>query len=126
MLPSFCVSNKCSLSTLAPLEAILFDIDGTLCHSDPHHYFAFRGMLQEVQLFFNAADNFHVLYLVIPIDIGEFNRWVSMVGSPSLRSSFFENISGKHNEGICGILFPNWDLKKSLKFMDDKEAMFRR
>ncbi|KAI7746048.1 hypothetical protein M8C21_017258, partial [Ambrosia artemisiifolia] len=36
-----------SLSSIAPLEAILFDIDGTLCESDPLHFYAFRDMLQE-------------------------------------------------------------------------------
>ncbi|XP_060964176.1 haloacid dehalogenase-like hydrolase domain-containing protein Sgpp isoform X5 [Cannabis sativa] len=36
-----------SVAFLAPLEAILFDIDGTLCDSDPQHYDAFRLMLQE-------------------------------------------------------------------------------
>ncbi|RVX02310.1 Haloacid dehalogenase-like hydrolase domain-containing protein Sgpp [Vitis vinifera] len=45
---SFYASSKCSLSFLAPLEAILFDIDGTICDSDPLHYYAFRDMLQEV------------------------------------------------------------------------------
>ncbi|XP_010269919.1 PREDICTED: haloacid dehalogenase-like hydrolase domain-containing protein Sgpp isoform X2 [Nelumbo nucifera] len=47
-------------------------------------------------------------------------------GVPISEEFFIENISGKHNEDICHILFPDWDLKKSLKFMDDKEAMFRR
>lgn len=42
-------SSSSSLSFLAPLEAILFDIDGTLCDSDPIHYLAFREMLQEVR-----------------------------------------------------------------------------
>lgn len=37
-----------SLAPVAPLEAILFDIDGTLADSDPIHYYAFREMLQEV------------------------------------------------------------------------------
>lgn len=37
-----------SFSKLAPLEAILFDIDGTLCDSDPLHFYAFRELLQEV------------------------------------------------------------------------------
>ncbi|RVX14350.1 Haloacid dehalogenase-like hydrolase domain-containing protein Sgpp [Vitis vinifera] len=37
--------NKYSLSGLAPLEAVLFDIDGTLCDSDPLHYYAFRELL---------------------------------------------------------------------------------
>lgn len=33
---------------LAPVEAVLFDVDGTLCDSDPLHYYAFREMLLEV------------------------------------------------------------------------------
>jgi hypothetical protein len=44
------LSSKFSLSKLAPLEAVLFDVDGTLCDSDPLHYYAFREMLQEVML----------------------------------------------------------------------------
>jgi hypothetical protein len=44
------LSSKISLSKLAPLEAVLFDVDGTLCDSDPLHYYAFREMLQEVLL----------------------------------------------------------------------------
>ncbi|XP_010274619.1 PREDICTED: haloacid dehalogenase-like hydrolase domain-containing protein Sgpp isoform X2 [Nelumbo nucifera] len=93
------MEERCSLSSLAPLEAILFDIDGTLCDSDPLHYFAFREMLQEVG--FNG-------------------------GVPITEEFFIENISGRHNEDICHILFPDWDIKKGLKFMDDKEAMFRK
>ncbi|XP_077242935.1 haloacid dehalogenase-like hydrolase (HAD) superfamily protein isoform X2 [Tasmannia lanceolata] len=92
-------TERCSLSQLAPLEAILFDIDGTLCDSDPLHYIAFRELLQEVG--FNG-------------------------GVPITEEFFVENIGGKHNDDICKILFPNQDLQKSLKFMDDKEAMFRR
>jgi hypothetical protein len=42
------LGSKFSLSKLAPLEAVLFDVDGTLCDSDPLHYYAFREMLQEV------------------------------------------------------------------------------
>jgi hypothetical protein len=37
------------LRKLAPLEAILFDIDGTLCDSDPFHFLAFRELLQQVR-----------------------------------------------------------------------------
>lgn len=47
----FCTISKCSLSFLAPLEAILFDLDGTVCHSDPIHYYAFREMLQQVTMY---------------------------------------------------------------------------
>ncbi|KAL2491369.1 Haloacid dehalogenase-like hydrolase domain-containing protein Sgpp [Abeliophyllum distichum] len=92
-------SRKSSLSTVAPLEAILFDIDGTLCDSDPIHYHAFREMLQEVG--FNG-------------------------GAPISEEFFVKNISGMHNEELCHVLFPEWDLKRARKFMDDKEEMFRR
>ncbi|KAJ6878944.1 LOW QUALITY PROTEIN: hypothetical protein NC652_032476 [Populus alba x Populus x berolinensis] len=44
-------SGGSSLASVAPLEAILFDIDGTLCDSDPLHFYAFRDMLQEVSHF---------------------------------------------------------------------------
>jgi len=47
-------SSKSSLTKLAPLEAVLFDIDGTLCDSDPIHYYAFREMLQEVLFLFKS------------------------------------------------------------------------
>ncbi|KAL2514074.1 Haloacid dehalogenase-like hydrolase domain-containing protein Sgpp [Forsythia ovata] len=91
-------SRKSSLSTVAPLEAILFDIDGTLCDSDPIHYYAFREMLQEVSM-----------------------------GEHRISEEFFvKNISGMHNEELCRVLFPEWDLKRARKFMDDKEEMFRR
>lgn len=50
-----CDRSKSSLTKLAPLEAVLFDIDGTLCDSDPIHYHAFREMLQEVLFLFFAV-----------------------------------------------------------------------
>ncbi|KAJ7952633.1 haloacid dehalogenase-like hydrolase domain-containing protein Sgpp [Quillaja saponaria] len=92
------VESKTSLSRLAPLEAVLFDIDGTLCDSDPLHHYAFREMLQEIG--FNG-------------------------GVPITEDFFVENIAGKHNDDIALILFPD-DLQRGLKFVEDKEAMFRR
>lgn len=91
--------SKSSFSRLAPLEAVLFDIDGTICDSDPIHYYAFREMLLEMG----------------------FNN-----GVPITEDFFVEKISGKHNEDIGPILFPDWDHEKAMKWMDDKEAMFRR
>lgn len=93
------VESNFSLTGLAPLEAVLFDIDGTLCDSDPIHYYAFREML---------------------LEIGYNN------GVPITEEFFVENIAGKHNEDIGAILFPDWDHEKATKFLDDKEAMFRR
>ncbi|XP_055819995.1 haloacid dehalogenase-like hydrolase domain-containing protein Sgpp [Solanum dulcamara] len=91
--------SKCPLPVDAPLKAILFDIDGTLCDSDPIHYYAFREMLQEIG--FNS-------------------------GAPISEEFFIKNISGMHNDELCGVLFPDWDFKRAIKFMDDKEDMFRR
>ncbi|KAG8391443.1 hypothetical protein BUALT_Bualt01G0188300 [Buddleja alternifolia] len=93
------LSLHSSLASVAPLEAILFDIDGTLCDSDPIHYYAFREMLQEIG--FNG-------------------------GEPITEEFFVKNCSGMHNEELCHVLFPDWDIERARKFMDDKEAMFRR
>ncbi|KAJ1693532.1 hypothetical protein LUZ63_010230 [Rhynchospora breviuscula] len=87
-----------AFSKLAPVEAVLFDLDGTICDSDPIHYYAFREMLQEVG----------------------FNN-----GEPITEEFFSEYISGKHNPDIGNFLFPDWDHNKYMKFMDDKEALFR-
>ncbi|KAM0992168.1 hypothetical protein ACFX13_010628 [Malus domestica] len=96
----FCVSgtSKSSLSGVAPLEAVIFDIDGTLCDSDPIHYYAFREMLQEIG--FNG-------------------------GVPITEEYYIENFAGKHNDDVARILFPD-DFERGLKFTEDKEAMFRR
>lgn len=92
------VDSASSLAGLAPLQAVLFDVDGTLCDSDPLHYYAFREMLQEIG--FNG-------------------------GVPITEDYFVENIAGKHNEDIATVLFPD-DHPRGVKFLDDKEAMFRK
>ncbi|KAB2053953.1 hypothetical protein ES319_A12G221600v1 [Gossypium barbadense] len=90
-------SNK-SIPDLAPLEAVLFDVDGTLCDSDPIHHQAFQEMLLEIG--FNNG---------VPID----------------EEFFIKNIAGRHNDDIAATLFPD-DLPRGEKFLEDKEAMFRR
>ncbi|XP_010097754.2 haloacid dehalogenase-like hydrolase domain-containing protein Sgpp [Morus notabilis] len=85
--------------SLPSLKAILFDIDGTLCDSDPIHYYAFREMLQEVG----------------------FNGGITIT-----EEFFVNNISGMHNEELCRVLLPDWDLQRARKFMEDKEDLFRR
>ncbi|CAL2258943.1 unnamed protein product [Prunus armeniaca] len=92
------VESKSSLSGIAPLEAVLFDIDGTLCDSDPIHCHAFREMLQEIG--FNG-------------------------GVPITEEYYIDNIGGRHNDDIARILFPD-DFQRGLKFTDDKEVMFRK
>ncbi|KAG4987661.1 hypothetical protein JHK82_030023 [Glycine max] len=91
-------SSMSSLTSLAPLEAVLFDVDGTLCDSDPLHYYALREMLQE--LGFNG-------------------------GAPITEEFFVETFSGKHSDDTALVVFPG-DLERGLKFVEDKEAMFRR
>ncbi|KAL4602211.1 hypothetical protein ACB092_10G037400 [Castanea dentata] len=92
------VESKTTLAALAPLQAVLFDIDGTICDSDPLHHYAFREMLQEIG--FNG-------------------------GVPITEEFFVQHIAGKHNDDIAKFLFPD-DIQRGLKFVDDKEAMFRR
>lgn len=46
-------------------------------------------------------------------------------GVPIDEDFFVKNIAGKHNEDIASILFPD-DHQRGVKFLDDKEAMFRR
>ncbi|CAJ1928878.1 unnamed protein product [Sphenostylis stenocarpa] len=87
-----------SLAGLAPLEAVLFDVDGTLGDSDPLHYYALREMLQKIG--FNG-------------------------GVPITEEFFFEKFSGKHSVDTALVAFPG-DLEQGLKFVEDKEAMFRR
>ncbi|XP_010509171.1 PREDICTED: haloacid dehalogenase-like hydrolase domain-containing protein Sgpp [Camelina sativa] len=90
--------SKPSLSHLAPLEAILFDVDGTLCDSDPIHLIAFQELLQEIG--FNNG---------VPID----------------EKFFVANIAGKHNSEIAQLLFPD-DVPKGIQFCDEKEALYRK
>ncbi|KAL8119398.1 haloacid dehalogenase-like hydrolase domain-containing protein Sgpp [Apium graveolens] len=96
---SFSLQSTSSQLSHAPLEAILFDIDGTLCDSDPIHYHAFVEMLQQVG--FNG-------------------------GVPISEEFFVEHISGKHNEELSRVLLPDWEFGKAMQFMDDKEALFRK
>lgn len=46
-------------------------------------------------------------------------------GVPIDEDFFIKNIAGKHNEDIASILFPD-DHERGVKFLEDKEAMFRR
>ncbi|XP_066344579.1 haloacid dehalogenase-like hydrolase domain-containing protein Sgpp isoform X2 [Miscanthus floridulus] len=93
------MATNSALTKLAPLEAILFDIDGTLCDSDPIHFCAFRDLLQQVG----------------------FND-----GVPITEEFYSATISGGHNDDLARALFPDMDHQKAMQFMDDKEALFRK
>ncbi|PPD89086.1 hypothetical protein GOBAR_DD14009 [Gossypium barbadense] len=86
------VQIKKSVPDLAPLEAVLFDVDGTLCDSDPLHYHVFREMLPQFQSMKNTLSKI-------------------LLGSTILLLLFFSTLM-IYQGGI--------------KFMEDKEAMFRR
>jgi len=47
-------------------------------------------------------------------------------GVPITKDWFREHISGKHNSEIGKDLFPSWDQEKQDKWLDEKEAYFRR
>ncbi|BFI30490.1 phosphoglycolate phosphatase [Marchantia polymorpha subsp. ruderalis] len=88
-----------SIPPLGSLKAVLFDVDGTLCDSDPLHYAAFRDMLQEIG--YNG-------------------------GVPITEEFFVKYISGRFNPDIGRFLFPEWEVAAQTKFTEDKEAYFRR
>ena len=39
---------------------------------------------------------------------------------------FIKNIAGRSDVEAAQNLFPDWDLEKGLKFLDEKEAKYRR
>ncbi|KAJ1296180.1 hypothetical protein BS78_01G279700 [Paspalum vaginatum] len=92
-------SSGSDLAKLAPLEAVLFDIDGTLCDSDPIHFCAFRELLQQIG--FNG-------------------------GVPITEEFYSANISGGHNDDLARALLPDMDHQKAMRLMDEKEALFRK
>ncbi|RLM54665.1 haloacid dehalogenase-like hydrolase domain-containing protein Sgpp [Panicum miliaceum] len=87
-----------SLATTVPVQAVLFDIDGTLCDSDPLHHVAFQELLLEIG--YNNG---------VPID-DEF---------------FIKNIAGRSDAEAAQNLFPDWELEKGLKFLEEKDAKYR-
>mmetsp|Transcript_43234 Transcript_43234/g.70162 ORF Transcript_43234/g.70162 Transcript_43234/m.70162 type:complete len:258 (+) Transcript_43234:74-847(+) len=78
------------------LKAILFDLDGTICHTDHVHFKAFQIMLKEEGL----GD----------IDMDFFNK----------------NISGRHNPLIMKDLLPHLTEEQGREWSTRKEELFRR
>eukprot|EP00951_Prasinocladus_malaysianus_P041858 scaffold499485_cov32-Prasinocladus_malaysianus.AAC.1 len=88
------------LPALSSIKGVLFDIDGTLCNSDPLHLEVFRDMFAEIGFTGNGGK---------PID-----------------EVFFQtHISGRHNPDITRELFPDWTEEQGRLFSEDKEARFR-
>lgn len=86
------------LPSVESLKAVLFDVDGTLCDSDPLHYLSFREMLQEVGY---------------------------QGGVPITEEFFIKELSGGDNFYLGLKLFPDWDQDRRDQFFIDKEAQFR-
>ncbi|XP_048544536.1 haloacid dehalogenase-like hydrolase domain-containing protein Sgpp [Triticum urartu] len=82
-----------------PLEALLFDIDGTMCVSDPFHHRAFSELLQN--LGYNG-------------------------GAPITPEFGMAHMAGRSNEQIGRFLFPDWPQPRLDAFFAEKEALFAR
>lgn len=81
------------------LQAILFDIDGTLTDSDPLHLRTFQEML--VELGYNDGK--------------------------VIDEAFFQKmIAGRHNDDIANDLFPDLDKDRQREIFEEKEARFRK
>jgi len=80
------------------IKAVLFDIDGTLTHSDDLHLSVFREVLQEL-----GYDS----------------------GRPIDAAFFKARISGRHNPEIFADLFPSLSAARHEELAEDKEARFR-
>jgi len=88
-----------AIGSVAPLEAVLFDIDGTMAISDPFHHRATSEML---------------------IKVG-YND-----GVPITHEFGMTHMAGRSNEQIGQFLFPDWDRGRLDAFFAEKEALFAR
>lgn len=87
------------IGRVAPLEAVLFDIDGTMAISDPFHHRATSEML--VKVGYNG-------------------------GVPITHEFGMTHMAGRSNEQIGRFLFPDWDQGRLDAFFAEKEALFAR
>nr|CAB3469210.1 unnamed protein product [Digitaria exilis] len=88
-----------AIGRVAPLEAVLFDIDGTMAISDPFHHRATSEML--VKVGYNG-------------------------GVPITQEFGMTHMAGRSNGQIGRFLFPDWDQAKLDAFFAEKEVLFAR
>ncbi|XP_044960720.1 haloacid dehalogenase-like hydrolase domain-containing protein Sgpp [Hordeum vulgare subsp. vulgare] len=81
----------------ASMEALLFDIDGTMCVSDPFHHRAFSELLQG--LGYNG-------------------------GAPITPEFGMAHMAGRSNQHIGRFIFPDWPQQRLHAFFSEKEALF--
>lgn len=102
---------KTDVAFLTNVEAILFDIDGTLTNTDHFHVMAFQELLSELNFVTNQ-----------PKDMIELED-----GTRVISEEFFRmHISGKHNPQIFKELFPTWTTEQIRLLSQRKEALFRK
>ncbi|CAN6172129.1 unnamed protein product [Urochloa humidicola] len=88
-----------AIGRVAPLEAVLFDIDGTMAISDPFHHRATSEML--IKVGYNG-------------------------GVPITPEFGMTHMAGRSNEQIGRFLFPDWDQAELDAFFAEKEELFAR
>lgn len=99
MVASILVDNSTEALSSGKLAGILFDIDGTLIHSDPIHLKVFQELLLQEKGFNNN----------LPID----------------EAFFRKHIAGRQNALIMQDFFPEWSLERREAWSVQKEARFR-
>lgn len=87
-----------AIPPLGQLQAALFDVDGTLCESDPLHYEVFRELLSELGLF---------------------------GGEPISWTRFRQEFSGRHNPELFAELFPEKEEEERERLAEEKERRYR-
>uniref|UniRef100_A0A0E0HJS0 Uncharacterized protein n=1 Tax=Oryza nivara TaxID=4536 RepID=A0A0E0HJS0_ORYNI len=92
-------TKRMSVAEVSLVEAVLFDIDGTMCVSDPFHHRAFSELLQA--LGYNS-------------------------GVPITPEFGMAHMAGRSNHQIGSFLFPDWPQHRLDAFFADKEALFAR
>lgn len=90
------------------LRAVLFDVDGTLTHSDAVHFTVFQKFLRQ--------------HKFVPPAAGE-----GGAASEVISEAFFkEHISGALNEELFPRLFPSASPEELAAMIAQKEELFRR
>eukprot|EP00960_Hanusia_phi_P058788 763986-Hanusia_phi.AAC.5 len=89
---------KVEVSTHSTVRGVLFDVDGTLCDSDPVHFEVFQELLMK-----EGINN----------------------GKPIDEHFFRTMIAGRQNALICKDLFPHWSVEQAERWSEMKEARFR-
>lgn len=53
----YCLSNQCCIGMQMKYKAIIFDLDGVICHTDEYHYQAWKAIADELHIPFDKTIN---------------------------------------------------------------------